>query len=344
MSIYLTLLTTAFALLLAGCDGNQRQLPASAGGQGEVLVVMSKGHWEGEPGAALRSILEQPVEGLPQPEPRFKVAQTTFENFGSLLTAHHSVLLAVVDSREDSLGMQVLRDRYAKGQLLIRMAAKDPVSWIALIQKEGYNAASILEDEQRQRVGQRLMRERDATVASKVREMLHLDLDIPGGYHPIKLNDSTAWIQRDRIIQSAGLEHNVIEGILIHTHRYTSDSTFSVPFLVDQRDSTTKYLVEGPNAGSYMNVQRGFEGLDLMPTSRAVSLQGRYAFMMRGLFGMHGAKMGGPFVSISTVDEERGRLVTVEGFVYAPQFDKREYVRELEALIFSLRITPLASP
>ncbi len=344
MSTRLPVFATALALLLAGCRGDSGYLPESAGGQGEVLVVLSKGSWEGEPGATVRSILEQPVEGLPQPEPRFKVAQTTLENFGSLLAVHHSVLLAVIDPKEDSLGMQVLRDRYAKGQLIIRMAAKDPVSWISLMQKEGYNAANILEDHQRQRVGQRLTRERDATVTSKVREVLHLDLDIPGGYHAIKLSDSTAWIQRDRIVQSGGLEHNVIEGVLIHTHRYTSDSTFSVPFLVDQRDSTTKYLVEGPNDGSYMNVQRSFEDIDLMPSSRAVSLHGRYAYMMRGLFGMHGAKMGGPFVSLTTVDEERGRLITVEGFVYAPQFDKREYVRELEALIFSLRITPLTSP
>ncbi len=344
MIIRLSVLAAALALLLAGCVDNSGYLPESAGGQGEVLVVMSKGHWEGEPGAAVRSILEQPIEGLPQREPRFKVAQVTLENFGSLLTVHHSLLVAVIDPNEDTLGMQVLRDRYAKGQLIIRMAAKDPVSWIALMQQEGYNAANVIEDHQRQRVGQRLMREKDAVVANKVRDVQHLELDIPGGYHVMKQNDSAAWLQRDRIVQSGGLEHNVIEGLLIHTHRYTSDSTFSVPFLVDQRDSTTKYLVEGPNAGSYMNVQRGFEDMDLMPTSRAVSLQGRYGYLMRGLFGMHGAKMGGPFVSLSTVDEERGRLVTVEGFVYAPQFDKREYVRELEALIFSLRITPLTSP
>ncbi len=344
MSTRLPVLAAVVALLLSGCGDNSGYLPESAGGQGEVLVVMSKGHWEGEPGAAVRSILEQPIEGLPQREARFKVAQTTLENFGSLLAVHHSVLLAVIDPKEDTLGMQMLRDRYSKGQLIIRMAAKDPVSWIALMQQEGYNAANVLEDHQRQRVGQRLMRERDATVASKVREALYLDLDIPGGYHVIKLSDSTAWLQRDRIVQSGGLEHNVIEGLLVHTHRYTSDSTFSVPFLVDQRDSTTKYLVDGPNVGSYMNVQRGFEDMDLMPASSAVTVQGHYAYLMRGLFGMHGAKMGGPFVSLTTVDEARGRLVTVEGFVYAPQFDKREYVRELEALIFSLRIAPLTSP
>jgi hypothetical protein len=53
--------------------------------------------------------------------------------------------------------------------------------------------------------------------------------------------------------------------------------------------------------------------------------------------------MGGPFVSLSTVDEERRELITVEGFVYAPQFNKRDYLRELEAIVFSLRIGSKAS-
>lgn len=338
------LIPMALAVLLSGCIGDSGYLPESAGGQGEILVVMSKGDWEGEPGATVRSILEQPIEGLPQREPRFKLAQTTHENFGSLLAVHHSVLLAVMDPAADSVGMQRQRDRHARGQLVVRLAAKDATTWIQLMQQEGYNAADLLEDHQRARVGMRLVRERDAAVASAVQTHHGIRLDIPGGYRVMKQNDSATWLQRDRIVTGGGLEHNVIEGILIHTHPYTSDSTFSVSYLADQRDSVTKVLVDGPNDGSYMKVQRGFEDMDLMPASKAVTLDGRYAYLMRGLFGMHGAKMGGPFVSLSTVDEARGRLVTVEGFAYAPHFDKREYVRELEALIFSLTIDPVTSP
>jgi hypothetical protein len=342
--IHRSLVPLSFALLLASCTGGGAYLPDAAGGQGEILVVMSKGHWEGEPGATVRSILEQPMDGLPQREPRFKLAQTTPENFGTLLAVHHSVLLAVMDPTADSLGAHRLRDRHARGQLIVRLAAKDPVGWISLMQQEGYNAADALEDHQRQRVAMRLVRERDATLVSEVQGHHGLLLDIPGGYRVMDQNDSASWLQRDRMVTAGGLQHNVIEGVLIHTHPYTSDSTFAVPFLVDQRDSVTKALVDGPNEGSYMKVQRGFEDMDLMPSSRAVSLNGRYAYLMRGLYGMHGAKMGGPFISLTTVDEANGRLVTVEGFVYAPHFDKREYVRELEALLFSLRLQPNASP
>jgi len=93
-----------------------------------------------------------------------------------------------------------------------------------------------------------------------------------------------------------------------------------------------------------MIVQRAFDEIDLMPGGYAVDLNGEFAFVMHGLFGMHGAKMGGPFISLSTLDPSGTRIVTVEGFVYAPQFDKRSYMRELEALVFSLRFDEEATP
>ena len=43
--------------------------------------------------------------------------------------------------------------------------------------------------------------------------------------------------------------------------------------------------------------------------------------------------MGGPFVHYAIVDTNRNEIIHLDGFVYAPKFNKREYLRELEALI-----------
>ena len=42
------------------------------------------------------------------------------------------------------------------------------------------------------------------------------------------------------------------------------------------------------------------------------------------------------------VDARQGQLVTVDGYVYAPYFGKREYLREVEAMVRSF--APLDSP
>ena len=47
--------------------------------------------------------------------------------------------------------------------------------------------------------------------------------------------------------------------------------------------------------------------------------------------------MGGPFVSYTFVDERRGKLVTVEGFFYEPNKEKRNALLQLEAIAYSLK-------
>jgi hypothetical protein len=45
--------------------------------------------------------------------------------------------------------------------------------------------------------------------------------------------------------------------------------------------------------------------------------------------------MGGPFITIMTYDEKNRRAVMLDGFVYAPNDNKRELLRQVEALLYS---------
>ena len=58
----------------------------------------------------------------------------------------------------------------------------------------------------------------------------------------------------------------------------------------------------------------------------------------RGLWELEGGFMGGPFVSHSVFDSVRNRIVTVEGYVYYPNQKKRVKLRQLEAIIYSLKL------
>ena len=49
--------------------------------------------------------------------------------------------------------------------------------------------------------------------------------------------------------------------------------------------------------------------------------------------------MGGPFVSHSFLDDKNQTVITVEGFIYAPDLDKRTMMRQLEALIYSATVS-----
>ena len=45
--------------------------------------------------------------------------------------------------------------------------------------------------------------------------------------------------------------------------------------------------------------------------------------------------MGGPFVSHSFYSRDGSEIIVAEAWVYAPQFDKRQYLRQVESVLYS---------
>ena len=58
---------------------------------------------------------------------------------------------------------------------------------------------------------------------------------------------------------------------------------------------------------------------------------------IRGLWRMENDFMGGPFISLTCLDEKNNTLITAEGYVFAPQFDKLLYLHEVEAMVKSIK-------
>ncbi|MFW5773594.1 MAG: DUF4837 family protein, partial [Tangfeifania sp.] len=65
---------------------------------------------------------------------------------------------------------------------------------------------------------------------------------------------------------------------------------------------------------------------------------GNYAFEMRGLWRLKNDFMGGPYVSLAVLDVENQRVIVGYGYVYAPNTDKRNYLRQVEAMLYSMEL------
>ena len=75
----------------------------------------------------------------------------------------------------------------------------------------------------------------------------------------------------------------------------------------------------------------------MIPTYHEISFHGGFAAEVRGLWRMENDFMGGPYYSLTFYDEPNARLITVEGYAYAPYFDKRPYMREIEGIVKSVK-------
>ena len=72
----------------------------------------------------------------------------------------------------------------------------------------------------------------------------------------------------------------------------------------------------------------------LYPEPRVeVNFDGKYAVQIRGMWKTNSLSMGGSFVGYVVVDEKLKRLYYIEGFLYAPGRNQREYLRELDVIL-----------
>ena len=72
-----------------------------------------------------------------------------------------------------------------------------------------------------------------------------------------------------------------------------------------------------------------------MPSVEYLDFRGRAFAEMRGFWEVYNDYMGGPFVSHSFYSQDGKEIITLEAFVYAPKYDKRNYLREVESIIYS---------
>jgi hypothetical protein len=93
----------------------------------------------------------------------------------------------------------------------------------------------------------------------------------------------------------------------------------------------TRTKVEGPSEGSYMTIE------ERLPVKYSTfRFRNRNYAEMRGLWTLEKGFMGGPFVTLVTKDEVNNRFIMLDGFVYAPGEDKRELLRQVEAILYTV--------
>ncbi|MFA6233231.1 MAG: DUF4837 family protein [Bacteroidota bacterium] len=68
-----------------------------------------------------------------------------------------------------------------------------------------------------------------------------------------------------------------------------------------------------------------------------VNFQDRFAIRMKGLWRMSDYSMGGPFVSYLFYDEDQKRIYFIEGSIFAPRYEKKKLIQDIDIMIKSLR-------
>jgi hypothetical protein len=121
--------------------------------------------------------------------------------------------------------------------------------------------------------------------------------------------------------------------IFLYHYPYTGPSDFVTENIVQKRNEVLKKHTEGSRKGSYMTTASLYP-----PLAFDLQLNGDEIVEVRGLWELVNGYMGGPFISHCILDQSRNRIVVVEAYVYNPNKKKRNLMRQMEAIVYSLEI------
>ncbi len=315
-----------FVLLLTfiSCeDMNERVLPNCTGKAGDLLIVADSSCYNNQTGEAIKQVFSVEQVGLPQREPLFNLIQVPHRSFARIFYTLRNIIMVKIEP-ESKIKLTVTKDVWANSQLLVTITASSDKLAAKTISQNKEALLDYFNNKEVERLHAKYRVNVNGKHAQHLRDKFKLGLNIDNLYVVANESDDFIWYRKEENVGG----HPISYGIMVYTYPYISDSTFDVHELVKKRNFHTKKYVKGGAKGSYM---ASYE--EYVPNQKEISLNGVYMNELRGLWYMEGDFMGGPYINCSMVDEKRNRVICIDGYVYAPKFDKRELLREQEALI-----------
>lgn len=324
----------AMVVALPSCscsDGNRRALSATSGKVGEVVVVCKKSLWNGEVGEVVRESLAVDYPFLPQSEPSFDLINISADMFSTSFRIHRNLMIIEVGEEHKEAKFIPQNDIWASPQLVVKVMGPDEASVAELLKerKSDYLWA-ILEQAEVDRQSKNAVKYQSSEIRKQLTDKFGIVLSIPESYrkNPTEGGDEADFYWYGYDTNFATL------GIFVYSYPYTDTAQFSAKELNAKREDFLKRFVPSSREGSYMVTSPYVE-----PEYTSLTYKGTFMGRLRGLWEVHNGYMGGPFVSYSII--VNGKIVTVEGFTYAPRTEKRDYVRQLLGILLTVGKAPV---
>lgn len=323
VNLYFAVLLILSVTLFSCNFKKSAKMETITGKSNEVLIVIGKETWKGSVGSLIRQTLAQPQSSLPQEEPIFSLISIPPDAFTNLFKTTRNIVTVKISPSFTETKVEFTTDTWAYPQAVVNIEASSPESFEEVFKANGDKIIGYFLRAEKDRMKKTYFDVHEKAVYNELLKNFYLKLYVPTGFNIVKKDSNFVWVRYDTQL--------LYQSIVIYTYPYDSDSTFTLKYQLAKRNLFMKNNIPGPLPGSYMTTE-----MEVPQDFNILDYNGNYACEMRGLWRVENDFMGGPFVSLSVLDASRRRIVTVEGHVYAPKNDKRNYLRQVEAMIYSL--------
>ena len=320
MKKFITIL--AVVLTLVGCKDTKTLLPNVSGKAGEIIVVIEKEDWEGAPGTEIRDLLSCECPFLVQPEPLYALVNVAHGGFSDLFKVHRNIVFLNINSQVDSTCINLRHDVWAAPQCIVQINAKNSEDAVQVIKDNGKQIVNAIEQAERNRVIANSIRYEEGSIALQVKEVFGGSPHFPMGYKLRKITDDFAWIANDK--------QSCMQDILIYKYPVLDNNPFALESIIQHRNEALQTNVPGMFDGTYMTTSTYFP-----PYLEYTRYRGREFAETHGYWEVENDYMGGPFTSHTFYSTDGFDIIVAEAFVYAPKYDKRQYLRQVESILYS---------
>lgn len=289
-----------------------------------MMVLMDDTAWESSPGRALFNVLNSNVKALPQAEPNFTIVQIAPENFTSTFKMARNIIIPDISNIYSYPKLTAEIDKYAVGQVVMNIHAPDSASFAKFVTENRESIVNYFVDKELERTGKWLKREVSAPL-SRAQQVFGINIHVPKGLTNVTEHQNFYWATNNA---SRGRQD-----IVIYQFPYTTEKVFEKDSLISIRNKELGKYIKGSFDSEMTTATRVYS-----PDYRTMELDGIFRAELRGLWEMSTDMMGGPFVMHAFVNDNTGMVVVVEVYVYAPEMNKRNLMRNLEATLYTISL------
>jgi hypothetical protein len=344
------------AILLASCSRDYR--PRASGQTGTVTVVMDTTDWRGIVGEATRALFQDDIQTLPQVEPMFSldyVDLTSIDQFDRSIRPRKYLFFAgalddtsnvarFVTSRLDSTHQaEVLRgeaglfqeeDAWMSEQLVFFATATSDTALAGTIRENAESVRFHYNNATRRHMEREMFsRLRQTEIEEAMQDSHSFSVKVQHDY--LVAVDTTNFYWMRRFVDDTNWRN-----LFVYYAEDADPAPITLPWVVEVRDRLTETWLTG-NLDDFVLIDQR-----LPLEAKEIDFLGRYGLETRGLWHMVGydsegqlrnAGGGGPFVNYTFYDEEQGRIYMIDGMVFAPKYEKRELLRQMEVIAHTFK-------
>lgn len=314
-------------MLQISCKDNQKsERIASTGNPSEILVLLPENFKNTQVEKTLIERFQSEQVGLPQQEPIFDLLIINPDAFKNIFLTHRNILRITIDANISKPYIQKKEDINSKSQQVIEIFASDERSFTNIMEEKGALILGQFYKSEITRLQKSFSNNRDTLASSTIKKLNNISIVVPKRFSLAKSSNEFVWLRNER--------QELSEGIFVYSYPYIDSSQLQSNNLIQKRNEILKKFVPGALDNSYMTTEMR-EQVYIQTGNIIDSL---YTIEIRGLWRIQGDSMGGPFVSYTIVDTIKNKIITSEGFVYAQKLKKRDYLRQLEAMLKTIEL------